>query len=126
MNEQSGYQVRELLPVSFDGMADTMQTELCRQDGVTRCQLAWGFVGSEASLRESAASRAGVTVGSIRCGIKGYLGEQSSLMLFRFVAVDAETNRDAHDMIRWSKEKNISLETLGRAGKYFTCFKAPF
>lgn len=51
--------------------------------------------------------------------IKGYLGEQSSLMLFRFVAVDAETNQDAHEMIQWSKAKNISLETVGRAGDYF-------
>lgn len=51
--------------------------------------------------------------------IKGYLGEQSSLMLFRFVAVDAETNRDAQDMIEWSKAKNISLETVGRSGDYF-------
>ena len=51
--------------------------------------------------------------------IKGYLGEQSSLMLFRFVAVDAETNQDAQEMIRWSRAKNISLETVGRAGDYF-------
>jgi hypothetical protein len=51
--------------------------------------------------------------------ISGYLGEQSSLMLFRFMAVDAETIRDAHDMIAWSKERNIGLETLGRAGAYF-------
>ncbi|MDR3445407.1 DUF6216 family protein [Dyella sp.] len=51
--------------------------------------------------------------------IKGYLGEQSSLMLFRFVAVDAETNKDARGMIRWAKSKNISLETVGRAGDYF-------
>ncbi len=51
--------------------------------------------------------------------IKGYLGEQSSLMLFRFVAVDAETNRDARGMIRWSRAKNVSLETVGRAGDYF-------
>lgn len=51
--------------------------------------------------------------------IKGYLGQQSSLMLFRFVAVDAETIQDAQEMIRWSKDKNISLETVGRAGDYF-------
>ena len=49
MNEQSGCQIRELLPVSFDGMAGTMRTELCKQNGVTRGQLAWGFVGLEAS-----------------------------------------------------------------------------
>ncbi|WP_281850439.1 DUF6216 family protein [Dyella sp. GSA-30] len=51
--------------------------------------------------------------------IKRYLGEQSSLMLFRFVAVDAETNQDAQELIQWSKDKNISLETVGRAGGYF-------
>lgn len=51
--------------------------------------------------------------------IKRYLGEQSSLMLFRFVAVDAETNQDAQELIEWSKDKNISLETVGRAGGYF-------
>jgi hypothetical protein len=49
MSEQSGCPVRDLLPASFDRMADTMQTELCKQDGVTRGRLAWGFVGSEAS-----------------------------------------------------------------------------
>jgi hypothetical protein len=49
MIEQSGCQVRELLPVSFERMTDTMQDELCKQDGVTRARLAWGFVGSEAS-----------------------------------------------------------------------------
>jgi len=49
MNEQSGCPLRDLLPAQFDGMADTMQTELCKQDGVSRGQLAWGFVGSEAS-----------------------------------------------------------------------------
>jgi hypothetical protein len=51
--------------------------------------------------------------------IRRYLGEQSSLMLFRFVAVDAETNQDAKDLIKWSNEKNIGLETVGRAGSYF-------
>jgi hypothetical protein len=47
------------------------------------------------------------------------LGQQSSLMLFRFVAVDAETPQDAHSMIEWSEKTNISLETVGRAGDYF-------
>jgi len=50
MNEPMSCPIRNLLPVSFDGMADTMQAELCKQDGVTRGKLAWGFVGSEASL----------------------------------------------------------------------------
>lgn len=49
MNEQSGFPVRDLLPASFDCMADTMQTELCKQEGMTRGRLAWNFVGSEAS-----------------------------------------------------------------------------
>lgn len=49
MSEQSGCPIRDLLPASFDRMAGTMQTELCRQDGVTGTRLAWGFVGSEAS-----------------------------------------------------------------------------
>ena len=49
MNEPSGCPIRDLLPASFEGMPDTMQTELCKQDGVTSGRLAWGFVGSEAS-----------------------------------------------------------------------------
>lgn len=49
MSEQGGCPIRDLLPASFDGMADTMQTELCKQDGVAGGRLAWGFVGSQAS-----------------------------------------------------------------------------
>ena len=51
--------------------------------------------------------------------IKKYLGEQSSLMLFRFVVMDVETNRDANDLIEWSTAANLSLEVVGRAGDYF-------
>ena len=40
MSEQGGCPIRDLLPASFDGMADTMQTELCKQDGVAVGRLA--------------------------------------------------------------------------------------
>lgn len=51
--------------------------------------------------------------------IKSYLGDQASLMLFRFVVMHVETNRDAQELIAWSKTTNVSLEVVGRAGDYF-------
>lgn len=49
MNEQSGCPIRDLLPASFEAMPKTMQAELCKQEGVASGQIAWGFVGTEAS-----------------------------------------------------------------------------
>lgn len=49
MPEQSGCQIRELLPASLKQMEGTLKNELCKDPGVSQSRLAWGFVGSEAT-----------------------------------------------------------------------------
>jgi len=49
MTEQSGCQIRQLLPSSLEQMEGTLKNELCKDPGVSQSKLAWGFVGSEAT-----------------------------------------------------------------------------
>ena len=48
MTEQSGLQVRDLLPNSME-MESTLKEVLCKDPGIASTRLAWGFIGSQAT-----------------------------------------------------------------------------
>lgn len=52
--------------------------------------------------------------------IRAYLHDQHALMSFRFVTgLVVHRTQDVHALIDWSRERQIDIEQLGRAGEYF-------
>lgn len=52
--------------------------------------------------------------------IRTYLHDQHALMSFRFVTgLAVHRTEDVHALIDWSRERQIDIEQLGRAGEYF-------